>query len=125
MQQFGDLAMRISLNLVQFEDPPTPSGQLFDGVTQYNAINRPKEVQIIFPKLALERWRVPRYRLIERKHLWRFTAHLHQHGVRDKEAIRLLGDRKDQRCTVAAAVATEVSGEVGRSVHDNLGGTGR
>jgi hypothetical protein len=37
----------------------------------------------------------------------------------------LLGDRKGQRCAVAAAVATEVSGEVGRSVHDNLGGTGR
>jgi hypothetical protein len=37
----------------------------------------------------------------------------------------LLGDRKGQRFAVAAAVATEVSGEVGRSVHDNLGGTGR
>jgi len=44
--------MRVSLNLVQFDDPPTPSGQLFDGLTQYTAINRPKEVQIIFPKLA-------------------------------------------------------------------------
>jgi hypothetical protein len=37
----------------------------------------------------------------------------------------LLGDREGQRFAVAAAVATEVSGEVGRSVHDNLGGTGR
>ena len=42
-----------------------------------------------------------------------------------KRRSRLLGDRKDQRFAVAAAVATEVSGEVGRSVHDNLGGTGR
>jgi hypothetical protein len=42
-----------------------------------------------------------------------------------KRLSPLLGDRKDQRFAVAAAVATEVSGEVGRSVHDNLGGTGR
>jgi len=42
-----------------------------------------------------------------------------------KRLSQLLGDRKDQRIAVAAAVATEVSGEVGRSVHDNLGGTGR
>ena len=38
---------------------------------------------------------------------------------------QLLGDREGQRLAVAAAIATEVSGEVGRSVHDNLGGTGR
>ena len=42
-----------------------------------------------------------------------------------KRLSPLLGDRKDQRFAVAAAVATEVSGEVGRSVHDNLGGTRR
>lgn len=43
-----------------------------------------------------------------------------------KETISpVLGDRKGQRFAVAAAVATEVSGEVGRSVHDNLGSTGR
>jgi hypothetical protein len=37
----------------------------------------------------------------------------------------LLGDREGQRFAVAATVATEVSGKVGRSVHDNLGGAGR
>jgi hypothetical protein len=37
----------------------------------------------------------------------------------------VLGDRKGQGFAVAAAVATEVAGEVGRSVHDNLSGTGR
>jgi hypothetical protein len=42
-----------------------------------------------------------------------------------KRLSPLLGDRKDQRFAVAAAVTTEVSGEVGRSVHDKLGGTGR
>jgi hypothetical protein len=31
---------------------------------------------------------------------------------------RCLGDRKGQPCAVAAAVAAEVSGEVGRSVYD-------
>jgi hypothetical protein len=36
-----------------------------------------------------------------------------------------LGDREGQRWAVAAAVATEVSGEVGRSVDENLSGTGR
>jgi hypothetical protein len=40
-------------------------------------------------------------------------------------ASPLLGDRKGQRFAVAATVATEVSGEVGRSAHGNLGGTGR
>ena len=65
MQQFRDLAMRVSLNLVQIEDLPASSGQLFDGVTQYNAINCPTEVQILFLNLAFERWRVPRYRFIE------------------------------------------------------------
>ena len=35
-----------------------------------------------FPQACVWRdWRVPRYRLIERKHWWRFTAHLHQRGV--------------------------------------------
>src|SRR6202158_3648554 len=52
--------MFVSLNLVQFEDLPTSSGQLFDGVTQYNAINRPTEVQVLFLNLAFERWRVSR-----------------------------------------------------------------
>ena len=37
----------------------------------------------------------------------------------------LLGDGKSQGFAAAAAVATEVSREVGRSVHDNLGGAGR
>jgi hypothetical protein len=37
----------------------------------------------------------------------------------------LLGDRKGQGWAVPAAVATEVSGEVGRGVHDNLSGAGR
>jgi len=37
----------------------------------------------------------------------------------------LLGDREGQCRAVAATVASEVSGEVGRSVHDNLAGTGR
>jgi hypothetical protein len=54
--------MLVSLNLVQFEDLPTSSGQLFDGVTQYNAINRPTEVQVLFLNLAFERWRVFRDR---------------------------------------------------------------
>ncbi len=36
-----------------------------------------------------------------------------------------LGDREGQRLAVAAAVATEVSGEIGRSMHDNLGSAGR
>ena len=43
-----------------------------------------------------------------------------------KETVSpLLGDRKGQCFAVAAAVATEVSGKVSRSVHANLGGAGR
>src|SRR4030081_331867 len=73
--------MRVSLNLVQFVDLPTSSGQLFDGVTQYNAINRSTEVKILLLNLAFERWRVSRYRFIERKHWWGFSTRLHQYGV--------------------------------------------
>jgi hypothetical protein len=48
-----------------------------------------------------------------------------EYASTDRDGSDLLGDRKGQRFAVAAAVATEVSGEVGRSVHDNLGGTRR
>ena len=41
LQRFGNLMMRVSLNLVQIEGLPTSSGQFFEGVTQHNAINRP------------------------------------------------------------------------------------
>src|ERR1700674_122496 len=53
--------MRVSLNLVQIEDLPASSGQLFDGATQYNTVNRSTEVKILVLNLASERWRVPRY----------------------------------------------------------------
>jgi len=40
--------------------------------------------------------------------------------------VRLaLSDREGQRLAVAATIATEVSGEVSRRVHGNLGCTGR
>jgi hypothetical protein len=41
LQLFGNLMMRVSVNLVQIEVLPTSSVQFFEGVTQYNAINRP------------------------------------------------------------------------------------
>src|SRR6202047_5552205 len=66
------------------EHLPTSSGQLFNGVTRCNTVNRStevKRVKILFLNLAFERWRVPRYRLIERKHWWGFTTQLHQYGV--------------------------------------------
>src|ERR1700692_1987656 len=71
----------VPFNLAQMEHLPTSSGQLFNGVTQRNTVNRSTEVKILFLNLAFERWRVPRYRLIERKHWWGFTTQLHQFGV--------------------------------------------
>ena len=71
----------VPFNVVQMEHLPTSSGQLFNGATQRNTANRSTEVKILFPNLAFERWRVPRYRLIERKHWWGFTTQLHQYGV--------------------------------------------
>lgn len=38
--------------------------------------------------------------------------------------VPALGDRDGQRFAVPTAIATEVSGGVGRSVHGNLGGAG-
>src|ERR1700686_1652560 len=73
--------MRVSLNLVQIEDLPASPWQFFNGAAQGNTVNCSTEVKILFLNLAFERWRVPRYRLIERKHWWGFTTQLHQFGV--------------------------------------------
>ena len=73
--------MRVSLNLVQFEDLPGSPWQFFNGAAQGNTVNGSTEVQILFLNLACERWRVPRYRLIERKNCWGLTTQLHQYGV--------------------------------------------
>src|SRR5260370_7799598 len=73
--------MRVSLNLVQFEGLPGSPWQFFNGAAQDNTVNCSTEVKILFLNLAFERWRVSRYRFIERKHWWGFTTQLHQYGV--------------------------------------------
>src|SRR5260370_33196739 len=62
--------MRVSLNLVQFEGLPGSPWQFFNGAAQDNTVNCSTEVKILFLNLAFERWRVSRYRLIERKNCW-------------------------------------------------------
>jgi hypothetical protein len=71
----------VPFNLVQMEICRHPLGNSSTAATQRNTANRSTEVKILFPNLAFERWRVPRYRLIERKHWWGFTTQLHQYGV--------------------------------------------
>src|ERR1035441_6555473 len=73
--------MLVSLNLVQMENLPVSPRQFFDGTAQRDAVNRTAEARILFPNLALERWRVARHRPIQRQHWWVTTTQLHQHGV--------------------------------------------
>src|SRR5260370_27994725 len=73
--------MRVYVNLAQFEGLPGSPWQFFNGAAQDNTVNCSTEVKILFLNLAFERWRVSRYRLIERKNCWGFTTQLHQYGV--------------------------------------------
>ena len=52
------------------------------------------------------------------------SLHMRRTQIQSKRRT-LLGGGEGQCRAVAAAVASEVSGKIGRSVHDNLGGTGR